>query len=158
LYTEVLNTYHWSESVEAFLSVNEESGMLGIDGACPPDAIRSMIRVIIDQFITLSEKPVTHEELSRAKNMLKSTMMMNLESRLLLCEDIVRQYITYNQRESPASLCEKIDQVTKEDLIKVATIMLSKPPAVACVGHDLSDAPSHASITHFIDQYKNRPW
>ena len=39
----------------------------------------------------LAVKKVSEEELSRARNQLRSSVMMNLEIRSILCEDIGRQ-------------------------------------------------------------------
>merc|ERR1711916_96343 len=88
LYTDVLNRFHWVESAEAFTSIHEESGLLGIDASCDPTNLPYLLQVIIDQLAQLQRTHVTQVELGRAKNMLKSMMFMQLESRLVLCEDI----------------------------------------------------------------------
>lgn len=124
LYREILNQHHWVESAESFVNIHESAGLMGIDGACPPEYASNLVRVIIDQLTKLSVTQVSDEELNRAKKMLKSMMMMQLESRLVLCEDIARQYATYGFRESPASVCQKIDAVTGEDLLNVAKMMM----------------------------------
>jgi processing peptidase subunit alpha len=49
LYLHVLNRNYWTESVEAFMSIHERSGLLGIDGACPPDKLVNLIQVPIFQ-------------------------------------------------------------------------------------------------------------
>ena len=46
LYTDVLNRHHWVESAEAFTNINEDSGMLGIDGACTADDAPYLIQGI----------------------------------------------------------------------------------------------------------------
>lgn len=159
LYTQVLNKYYWAESVEAFLSVHEENGMLGIDGACPANNIPNMLMIIIEQFSALAQRPVLPEELSRAKNMLKSMMMMNLESRIMVCEDIARQLITYGKRESPAELCDKIDSISAQDLKEVAALMISKPPAIAIIGKDFKNLPAWNDVSRFIqDKQKATGW
>jgi processing peptidase subunit alpha len=149
LYTQVLNRHYWAEAVEAFTSIGEDCGLLGIDTSCPPDFAANVIMMVVDQFTSLASTPVTPEELSRAKNMLKSMMMMNLESRLMICEDIARQYSTYGHRKSPTSLCTEIDNVTAEDLMRVAREMLSRPPTVSIVGQGLKNLPVYSDIVQF---------
>ena len=153
LYTQVLNKHYWSESIEAFLSIHEHAGLLGIDGACPPDKLVNLIQVITQQFSTLAVAPVPEEELQRAKNMLKSSMMMQLESRLVQCEDIARQFVTYGKRDSQASMCAKIDAVTAEDIMKVAQRMMQYPPAVGVVGNDLSHLPQYSAIASYTKSF-----
>jgi len=146
LYREVLNTHWWAESAECFLAINEESGVMGIDGACAPDKVQELILVIIDQLCKLTIRPVSDEELSRAKNMLKSMMLMQLESRLVLCEDLARQFVTYGKRDPPSVVCNKIDLITKEDLMNVAKRMFKSPPSLGCVGIDLKNLPPYDMI------------
>lgn len=152
LYRETLCCHAWVESAEAFILINDESGILGIDGGCPPAYVQSMIREIVAQLTRLSVEPVKPEDLSRAKNMLKSMMMMQLESRLVICEDIARQFAAYGERRSPASLCAKIDAVTAQDLMDVAKRMLKSKPAIGVVGHDLSNVPPYEVIQQFTQK------
>jgi processing peptidase subunit alpha len=153
LYSQVLNRNFWAESVESFMTIHEHSGILGIDGACPEDKLVNMIQVIMQQFTTLATVPVPADELQRAKNMLKSSMMMQLESRLVQCEDIARQLATYGARDAPAVVCAKVDAVTAEDVMKVAQLMLAKPPSVGAVGHDLTHLPPYEKIAQFCVEY-----
>lgn len=158
LYTEVLNRFYWAEAVESFINVSDPSGILGIDGACEPENMTMMVRTIVDQFAKLANIPVTPEELNRAKNMLKSSMMMQLESRLVVSEDIARQFLTYGYRKPAEVICAEIDAVTAEDIMKVASKMLDGPPAVACVGEDVSHLPSYRDIKQFVQGYNEQMW
>ena len=90
-------------------------------------------------------------ELERAKNMLKSMMFMQLESRLVLCEDIARQFVTYGKRDSPLEYVQKIEKVTAEDIMRVAQRMFEKPPAVGAVGHNLSTLPKFELISDYTN-------
>ena len=81
LYREVLNRYYWVEGAEAFTSMHEESGLLGISGASSPAKAQDMVVVLLEQFAKLACVPVTDEELSRARNMLRCNVLTQLESR-----------------------------------------------------------------------------
>ena len=152
LYTDVLNRNHWVESAEAFTSIHEESGLLGIDGSCAPENLPYMLQVIVDQLAQLQRTHVTQVELGRAKNMLKSMMFMQLESRLVLCEDIARQFATYGRRDTPLQVCAKVDKVTAEDIQRLAKRMLASPPSVGSCGHDLSKLPGYDMIKSYSEQ------
>ena len=69
--------------------------------------------------------------------------MMQLESRIVVCEDIARQYATYGKRDLPAVTCEKSDKVTAADIKSLVTTMLAQPPSVVCIGADVSQLPSY---------------
>ncbi len=150
LYREVLNGFYWAESAEAVIQIHDESGLFMIDGACPVDSIVPLIRTFTEQFVRLAVQPVSEEELNRAKNMLKSMLMMQLESRLVLCEDIGRQFATYGFREQPEESCRKIDLVTAADLQRLAQRMVLSPPSIGAVGPDLSSVPSYEDIQKFV--------
>ena len=152
LYTDVLNRCHWVESAEAFTSIHEESGILGIDASCEAENVPYMLQVILDQLALVRRTPVTQIELERAKNMLKSMMFMQLESRLVLCEDIARQFVTYGRRDSPLEVCAKVDKVTAQDIQQLADRMFRSAPSVGAVGHDLSKLPAYDNMEAYAKQ------
>lgn len=152
LYREVLNRYHWTESAEAFTSFHSESGLWGISGACPPERARDLVRALAEHFVRLAVDHVTDEELYRARNMLKCNVLTQLESRLVLFEDIGRQILTYGKREDAATMCGKIDNVTKEDIRNVVRKALLKPPTLSAVGDDVSGVPRVAEVETWLAQ------
>ncbi|KAL9187943.1 hypothetical protein ACHAXT_006321 [Thalassiosira profunda] len=152
LYREVLNRYHWAESAEAFSSFHSESGLWGISGSCPPGKSRELTRALADHFLKLENEPVTDEELGRARNMLKCNVLTQLESRLVLFEDIGRQILTYGQREDARTMCAKIDAVTKEDIQKVVQKAMEKPPTLATVGIDIKNVPRVDEVKQWMGQ------
>ena len=91
---------------------------------------------------------VTDEELDRAKNMLKCNVLTQLESRLVLFEDIGRQILTYGKREGIGRTCERIDAVTKDDIMNIAKKALNKPPSISAVGEqqDLANVPTFDEV------------
>ena len=150
LYREVLNTYQWAESAEAFSSFHSESGLWGISGSCDPEKSRDLTRALVDHFLKLEKDFVTDEELDRARNMLKCNVLTQLESRLVLFEDIGRQILTYGKREDAATMCAKIDAVTKEDIRRVVQKAMKKPPTLATVGIDIKNVPRVDEITKWL--------
>ncbi|XP_012576629.1 PREDICTED: mitochondrial-processing peptidase subunit alpha [Condylura cristata] len=84
-------------------------------------------------------------ELERAKTQLMSMLMMNLESRPVIFEDVGRQVLATRSRKLPHELCALIRSVRPEDIRRVASAMLRGKPAVAALG-DLTDLPSYEHI------------
>ena len=152
LYREILNKYRWAESSEAFSSFHSESGLWGISGSCKPESAGEMTRALVDQFLKLETDFVTDEELNRAKNMLKCNVLTQLESRLVLFEDIGRQILTYGQREDAVTMCAKIDAVTKKDVREVVRKAMKKPPTVSTVGIDIKNVPKVEKVTQWLGQ------
>ncbi|OMH82657.1 Mitochondrial-processing peptidase subunit alpha [Zancudomyces culisetae] len=81
-----------------------------------------------------SGQSLTNIEVSRAKNMLKSSLLMNIESRAVQLEDLGRQIQVLGKKISPEEVVAKIDEVTAEDLNQVAAELLTKPATVLAVG------------------------
>jgi processing peptidase subunit alpha len=59
-------------------------------------------------------------ELSRAKNQLKSNLLMSLESRAVELGDIGRQVLSLGRRVDVNEMCRRVDALTDEDLKRVA--------------------------------------
>lgn len=151
LYLQMLNKFRWVESAEAMLTVYDDCGIFGIDGACPPTFEQNMIIEILNQFLLLATERVSDEELNRAKNMIKSTILMQLESRLINCEDIARQFATYGERRSASVTCDKISKVTAEDIQQLAIEMVMSPPSVGVVGTSLDNFPNYDQIRTYVE-------
>ena len=76
---------------------------------------------------------VTRTELARAKNQLKSSLMMALESRLVEVEDLGRQVQVNNHRVPAAEMCARIDAIDLPTLHRVASRVLHAPKPTTVV-------------------------
>merc|ERR1712063_234956 len=97
------------------------------------------------ELLDVAAKAPSAEETARAKNQLKSSVLMKLESRQVLFEDIGRQILTYGKHESVSDLCKRIDAVTPESLQKAAAKALKSAPTIASFG-DVSAVPSYDAV------------
>jgi len=156
LYTEVLRKYTWAESAECTVSFHTESGMFVLSGSAKPLKSEDMTSILLGQLLQLASQPVTEVELSRAKNMLRGNVLSQLESRLVLFEDMGRQILTYGRRESNDAMCQKIDAVTAERIQELIRSCLlgnsSSPVTMAAVGKDTTQVPSYERVRDVLDQ------
>lgn len=65
-----------------------------------------------------------HEEVNRAKNQLRSSLLMNLESRMVELEDLGRQVQVHGRKVGVREMCRKIEALTIQDLRRVARIVV----------------------------------
>lgn len=89
LYTSVLNRYHSVDFCQAFHHCYVDSGLFGISAAVYPKFAPRIAEVIAQQLHSLTgpmRGGLEAIEVNRAKNMLKSTLVMALESRLTSVE------------------------------------------------------------------------
>lgn len=134
LYREMLNQHAWIESANAFSAQTTDRGLFGIQAAAPVDFASGLLNLICFQLARLAENEVDESELARARNQLRSSVMMNLENRAILAEDIGRQIISAGHRIPTAGLCARIDAVTAADLMALSRKMMSSRPSLAAIG------------------------
>ncbi len=129
LYSNVLNQYHAVDHCSAFHHCYNDSGLFGIAASVHPSFNGSIAHVIARE-LALCTAPstsrggrhggVTGHELLRARNQLKSSLVMALESRLVEVEDLGRQVLVHGKKVSVEEMCDKIDRVDLATLHRVA--------------------------------------
>ncbi|KFY24697.1 hypothetical protein V493_05085 [Pseudogymnoascus sp. VKM F-4281 (FW-2241)] len=128
LYTNVLNQHGWVESCVAFNHSYTDSGLFGITSSCTPSKVVQMLDVMCRelQALTLENgfSALQTIEVNRAKNQLRSSLLMNLESRMVELEDLGRQVQVHGSKVGVREMCNKIDQLTVQDLRRVARDVL----------------------------------
>ncbi|XP_067868164.1 mitochondrial-processing peptidase subunit alpha [Heterodontus francisci] len=154
LYLNVLNRHHWMYNATAYHHSYEDTGLLCIHASADPRQVREMVEIITREFILMTGS-VGEMELERAKTQLKSMLMMNLESRPVIFEDVGRQVLATGVRKLPQELCTLIGEVTAYDIKRVTAKMLRSKPAVAALG-DLSDLPTYEHIQHALTSKDGR--
>ena len=128
------------------MSVHDAEGLLGIMGAAPAAYAGHLTEVLAAHLLRIGAEPVKRDELDRAKNMLKVNVLTQLESRLVLFEDLGRQYATFGKRQTLREMTDLVDAVTEEDILRIGATMLSRPPSIAAHGEDLSKVPAFDTI------------
>ncbi|KAG9242768.1 peptidase M16 inactive domain-containing protein [Calycina marina] len=129
LYTNVLNQHGWVESCVAFNHSYTDSGLFGISSSCSPTKVAPMLDVMCRELkaLTLDSgfSSLQRAEVNRAKNQLRSSLLMNLESRMVELEDLGRQVQAHGRKVGVREMCRKIEELTLEDLRRVARIVVS---------------------------------
>ncbi|CAD6184449.1 unnamed protein product [Caenorhabditis auriculariae] len=133
LYTQVMNRCHWIYSAVAQNHSYSDDGLFCIHASCPPNRLQDALVVVMDQFLSL-RKGTDKQELERAKVQLKSHLMMNLEVRPVMFEDLARQVLGHGTRRRPDDYAAKIENVTNSDIIRIAERMLATKPSLVGYG------------------------
>ena len=145
LYTRVLNKHAWAQNCTAFHSVFDDVGVVGVSGVADGDRAGDMVAVMAQEFAAVAAGAVTEEELSRAKAATVSSILMNLESKAIVAEDIGRQILTYGERKAPAEFIAQVNALTVADVAAVAKKCVASKPTLVMVG-DLSAAPRYEAL------------
>lgn len=147
LYTHILNHYAQIDHCAAFHHIYTDSSLFGLSASFFPDTPQSrgntakdILPHLAHQLSLLLYTPIPTSELQRAKNQLKSSMVMALESKSLEVEDLGRQLLVLDRKVPLEEMCERIDEVTSDSLRDVATKVfgskITKQATVVCMGHD----------------------
>ncbi len=114
-----------------------------------PQKLPETLPHIISNFRRLGSSALTEEEVTRAKNQLKASLLIQMDNYSNICEDIGRQMLTYGRHLPLPEIISKIDQITKEDIILTAQMIFNgKDHAMAAVG-PIGSLPSYEDIRNY---------
>ncbi|KJZ74751.1 hypothetical protein HIM_05868 [Hirsutella minnesotensis 3608] len=158
LYTNVLNQHGWVESCVAFNHSYTDSGLFGISASCLPGNCGNMLDVMCRELWSLTldrgHSALQAGEVARAKNQLRSSLLMNLESRMVELEDLGRSVQVHGRKVPVRDMCRRIEALSVADLRRVAAaIVAGGPPTVV-----LQEAQAYGLTSHAMtwDQIQNR--
>ncbi|KAH7853271.1 hypothetical protein Vadar_000770 [Vaccinium darrowii] len=147
LYSRVLNQYPQIHAFSAFNSIYTNTGLFGIEAATGSDFVSKAIDIAVTELIAVTTPgEVDQVELDRAKQSTKSTILMNLESRLVASEDIGRQILTHGDRKPVEHFLKLVDEISLKDIASLAQKLISSPLTMASHG-DIIHVPSYDAVS-----------
>lgn len=124
LFQEVREKRGLAYTVQAFLSSYADGGVLGIYAATNEGKAAEMLRVICDEVMKLQHN-INDHELQRAKNQIKSNLLMSRESSSSIAEWIGRHLLFYGRYRPASEITVLIEQIGKEDIIRACNTLLT---------------------------------
>mmetsp|Transcript_18529 Transcript_18529/g.62086 ORF Transcript_18529/g.62086 Transcript_18529/m.62086 type:complete len:461 (+) Transcript_18529:117-1499(+) len=124
-----------AQSVMPFCTCYTDTGLFGAYAvASDKNDLDDLTLVLMDEMLRLCFT-VSDEDTVRAANQLKASLLLSLDGTSPVAEDIGRQLITYGRRIPLAEAFQRIDEVTPDDLMRVANrVMWDQEIAVAALG------------------------
>ncbi|KAI7987432.1 Mitochondrial-processing peptidase subunit alpha [Camellia lanceoleosa] len=111
------------------------------------DFVSNAIDIAVKELIAVATPgEVDQVQLDRAKQSTKSAILMNLESRMIVSEDIGRQVLTYGERIPVEHFLKVVDEVSAKDIASVARKLISSPLTMASYG-DVIYVPSYDTVS-----------
>lgn len=144
LYTRVLNQHAWVHNCTAMTSIYNDTGLAGIFISAESSKAEEAMAVLCREMEAVA-KAVPNAELERAKAAAESSVLMNLESRAVVSEDIGRQVLTYGHRKPVEEFLNQIRELTADDLAKAVQRLLTTKPTVAALG-DVASLPRYEQL------------
>ncbi|XP_046841451.1 mitochondrial-processing peptidase subunit beta-like [Xenia sp. Carnegie-2017] len=115
-----VSEYNLAHSFMSFNTCYTDTGLWGIYMVCDRMTIDNLVYVIQKEWMRICNS-VTDSEVERARNLLKTNMLFQLDGSTPICEDIGRQMLTYGRRIPLPELDKRIDMVDAKTVREVAT-------------------------------------
>ena len=115
------------------LSAYRDTGSMTIYAGCANDAVGELIDVVITELRRMKDEPLGDAELRRAKDHLKGSLMLNLESTSSRMSHIARQEIYFDRQFGLDETLEGVEKVTTGDIQRVAHDLFSSDALAATV-------------------------
>ncbi len=121
-----------------FSEVNpyRDTGLLSVYAGTSLESADRLVRSVAEEFRNLKEKGITEEELRRAKEYLKGSLMLSLESTTARMTNLARQEIYFGRFFSLDEIVAAIEAVTAEEIRELAReLFLSEKIAATLLGN-----------------------
>jgi predicted Zn-dependent peptidase len=105
-----------------FSDVNpySDAGVLSVYAGTAPKTAEQLIRSVLEEFRSLSDRPLTAEELRRGKDQLKGSLVLSLESSGARMSQLARHELYFGRFFSVEELLASIEAVTAEEIQQIA--------------------------------------
>jgi len=158
LYTRIVHTNYFVQSVHCFHMGYLDVGLFGFFIKSDVEKLRDLVMMLLKQIAYMELDMNDQEEIERAKNLLKSRVLMSLEAREIWCDDLGRGVLTFGSPFPSSLMMEKVDSITGEDLKRTAAKILKSMPVSFAYAPDsvLKTLPSNSSISETISKLSRK--
>jgi predicted Zn-dependent peptidase len=133
LFQEVREKRGLVYTIYSFKTAFQDSGLFSIYAGTGEHQVEELLPTIKNILETFPQTLET-KEIERSKAQLKAGLLMSLESTSARCEKLAQHLMVYGRSIPPEEVIEKVNKVTREDIIRVATQLIEKAPTFAALG------------------------
>lgn len=137
LFSEVREKRGLCYYVRADVDFYHEVGLVGASAGVDPSRVYEAIEVILAEFKQVSDgsKPVTADELARAKEYIRGTLTLSFEDSRSVAQSFGMKQLLLNKTETLEESLEKIQKVTLKQVNDLAKLLFTKSnPKLAVIG------------------------
>ena len=133
LFQEIRERHALAYSIYSFTKSYSDSGLFGIYAGTGEKETKTIIPLICNEIKNIC-KFISSEELQRARNQIKASILMALESSSSRCELIAKQILIFDRPISVKEIISNIEAVDIDILMDTAQRTFSSPLTVAALG------------------------
>jgi predicted Zn-dependent peptidase len=120
-------------AVWSSLMAYSDTGAMTIYAGCAVDRVPEVVELTLAELSGLRREPVPADELQRAKDHLKGSLMLSLESTSSRMSQLARQELFFGRQFTLDELLQGLDAVTADDVRRVAVDLFRDGATVATV-------------------------
>jgi predicted Zn-dependent peptidase len=120
LFQNIREKHGLAYAVFSELTPYSDTGMLSVYAGTAKETIGQVLDMTIAEFRAMKESPVSDEELLRAKNHLKGSLMLSLESTSSRMSNLARQELYFHRFSTLDEILASIEAVTGEEVQSLA--------------------------------------
>ena len=125
LFQTIREEHGLAYAVYSGVNAYTDAGYLAVYAATSPEQIKDVIRLSVEEFGKLKDEPVPESELQRAKDQLKVSIMLGLESTSSRMSNLARQEIFFGRQFTLDEILDRINRVTIDDVQRMARNIFS---------------------------------
>ena len=122
-------------SISSGVTAYSDAGLLSVYAGTSLDSVDEVVRLTLEEFRKLKGERLPEEELRRAKDHLKGSLMLSLENTGSRMSHLARQEIYFGRQIGLDELLSGVEAVTAEDVQRIANDLLSGPLAASVLGN-----------------------
>ncbi len=103
--------------------------------------LKQVIELILEQYCIIKKEGVKAEELERAREYLKGTLVLGMESTSARMSWLAKSEFYYNRTMTIDEIFKKVDKVTQDDIVKLANQFFKDEYLTLAVIGDLEELP-----------------
>ncbi len=118
------------------VSAYRDTGCMSVYAGTSRESVNEVVRLILEEFRRVKQERVPEEELRRAKDNLKGSLLLGLESTGSRMANIARQYLYFCRFFSLDEMAEGVERVTADEVQQAAQDFFDpKHVALSVVGN-----------------------
>ena len=110
-------------SIYSMLNLYRDAGTLVVYAGTAPDKAPQVVNLVLKEFRKLREDLVSFQELKRAKEYVKGSVMLSLESSSSRMTHLAQQMIYYGRFYKLEEILNAVERVTARDIRHLANTM-----------------------------------
>ncbi|GMM36409.1 mitochondrial processing peptidase [Saccharomycopsis crataegensis] len=136
-----------ANSFMSFSTSYSDTGLWGIYLTTDSSNNEKLIQGILDEWKRLKKGEFAVEELEKAKNQLKASLLLSLDGTTAVAEDIGRQIVSTGKRLTPEEVFDAVNRVNKDDIVNWCNYRLGAGKISLAALGAVSDIPSYQQIS-----------